>query len=177
MKGRLPLAIVCAGLIACATAAPRARRPVSHADESWRHHPRALLLLVSDPRPYLTILNAFPFQLRIALLERAHHPGRFGGAYWPIGPSTEGETAWTGELPLTIFLNTDRFVETGYLGLRATGMTRVPNPLRRHCPSDLVQAAVVDMDGRNLRILEVRRRLRDERYGCIYSFRFITDDP
>lgn len=159
-------------LLGCAGGHVRPPRPVSHAGESWREHPRALLLLINSPRDYLTILNAFPFHLRIALLERSDRPQRFGSPYWPIASSTEGETEWAGELPLTIFLNTDRFVETGYLGLRATGMTRVPNPLRRRCPSDLVQAAVVDMDGRHLRILEVRRGLRDERYGCIYRFRY-----
>lgn len=176
MSRNLLLAAVYASLIACATAAAPRIPQVSHAGEGWRDHPRALLILINEPTAYLTIRNAFPFSLRIALLERAEYRHRYGHAYWPIADTTEGETAWTGELPLTIFLNTDRFVETGYLGLRPTGITRIPNPLRRHCPSDLVRAAVVDLDGSNLRILEVRRTLPDERYGCIYRFRF-ADDP
>ncbi|MCC6563692.1 hypothetical protein IT087_02260 [Candidatus Uhrbacteria bacterium] len=144
------------------------------AESGWTDEPGALILLVNSPLPYLTILNAFPFRLRIGLLERTPSRMRYGETYAPLGPRAE-ETLWVDELPLTAFLNTERFVRHGYIGIRPVGITRVPNPLREQCPSDLVRAATADLHGHNLRILEVRTRRRDDRYGCVYGFRYVTD--
>jgi hypothetical protein len=162
-------------LIGCAAASlPRRPDAPSASERGWTEEPGALILLVNSPVPYLTILNAFPFRLRIGLLERTPTRMRYGETYSPLGPRAE-ETLWTGELPLTAFLNTERFVRDGYIGIRPVGITRVPNPLHARCPSDLVRAATADLHGRNLRILEVRTRRRDDRYGCVYGFRYVTD--
>ncbi len=171
-RGLITLA---AFIVGCAVAVrPPSMEANRLAESGWTENPGALILLVNSPHPYLTILNAFPFRLRIGLLERVPTRMRYGDTYSPLGPRDQ-ETLWTGELPLTAFLNTERFVRHGYIGLRPVGITRVPNPLRGDCPPDLVRAATADLRGHNLRILEVRSRMRDDHYGCVYGFRYVTD--
>ena len=151
------------------------RLPAHEAEDGWLQHVGALILRVHAPQDYLTILNAFPFSISIELLERTESAWQHAEPFKPIAPGTGGETLWEGELHLTTFLNTSRFVRHGYFAARPAGLTRVPNPLRERCPPDLVQAAVCDLHGRNLLILEPHLRARDAHYGCVYRFSYAIE--
>lgn len=163
-------------LILCACVSPHPIPPrTAHADADWYDHVGALIVRIRSPDGYITIPNAYPFVLYIDLLETSPYRWQPHDPFVPIEQGAGRETVWNGDVRITAFLNTERFVRHGYIAIRPTGLTRVPNPLRSRCPRNLIQAAVTDMEGDNLLILEPHLVGRVERHGCLYRFRYLVD--
>jgi hypothetical protein len=115
-----------------------------------------------------------PLQIHIRLLTPSGFPLLHGtDRYETIGPYAEGETLWTGILPLRVLLNTSRFVHEGYLSVEPTGPTRFLNPLHESCPRSLIRAAIASMVQEIHQVLRTEPAGRDDRYGCLYRFRYV----
>ena len=115
-----------------------------------------------------------PLTLHIALLaptwtDRTHSLG-------VIGMYAQGDTLWTEILPLRVLINTSRFVHEGVMAIRPM-RDGEPNPIEHSCPASLVHAAIADMVQRVRHVLRTEQLGYDPEHGCLYRFRYVTDDP
>ncbi len=163
---------------ACTHSSSRASTlPESSAIEAgWTENARALVIYIHDPYRYLTVLNAYPFSLRVTMLERSDLVWQHADRWRPIAEGTTGEMLWEHPLRLLTFINVDRFLSEGRIALRPVGHTVVENPLRDRCPLDLVHVGTADLDGGNIRVHDVVTAGRDDRYGCLYRA-IVREEP
>jgi hypothetical protein len=154
--------------------APHVRLPDRAWTDPWTSHVSTFLFIVESPARYMDVPPHNPLTIRIRLLAASGFPRLHGAERLEtIMPTAEGETLWTGILPLHVVINTSRFVHEGYMSVEPTGPTRFLNPLHESCPPSLIRASIASITQDITHVLRTETVGRDEDLGCLYSFLYV----